>query len=271
MGTLEPNTKSWVIESPNFLTSSLLGIYLLFIVYGSLYPGYPLRLPNDSILYLLTVGWIHKTYEFDIFQNFLFYMPLGALWIYRSPSLLCTTLTLSTLLEVLQSYLPIRTPSLLDVGLNVSGALLAYVVFNELCHHLIARGLRYARGFQYPVWIGCCILLLFIVAQWIPFIPTLEPSHIRRSLNPILMGLSDPSTLKLFAIAKYTSWGLATYVGLKLAFNLKYDLLTWLAFIGFVFFVKLLIISRVVSLEAIIGIFLSTILVILISPYWQRL
>lgn len=271
MGSLEPNTKSWVIESPNFLTGCLLGLYLFFILYASLYPGYPLRLPNDPILSLITVGWIDKTYQFDIFQNFLFYMPLGALWIYRFPSLLLTTFTLSTLLELIQSYIPIRTPSILDVGLNVSGAILAYMIWNDLTRGIIKK-LHAATHSRHTIKnaLGISILLLFIFVQWAPFIPTLEPSHIRRSLNPILMSLTDPSTLKLFAIAKYTSWGLATYFGLKLVFKLEHDLLGWLVFISFVFFIKLFIITRVLSLEAVLGILTCYLLIIFLKVYYLK-
>ncbi|MFO1258524.1 MAG: VanZ family protein [Gammaproteobacteria bacterium] len=270
MGSLEPHTKSWVIESPNFLTRCLLGIYLLFIFYGSLYPAYPFRLPNDSILSLLTVGWISKTYQFDIFQNFLFYMPLGALWIYRSPSLLCATFTLSTFLEVLQSYLPMRTPSILDVGLNVSGALLAYALFKEGCQHLIMRGIQYAHHSQYQVWIGGGILLLFLLVQWAPFLPTLEPSHIRRLLDPMLTGLKNPSSLNIFAIAKYVCWGFAIYIGLKLVFKLEHPLLCWLGFTGLVFCIKSLMMTRVVSLEAVLGILISCITIMLIRAFLIR-
>ena len=108
--------------------------YAVLVVYGSLYPfdfNWP---PGTDLLRLLRLPWPPWLIRFDIATNLLGYLPLGALlcgarlrggggvraslfWAVLAASVLSYTL------EVLQSFVPFRVPSLIDWTFNTLGAL----------------------------------------------------------------------------------------------------------------------------------------------------
>jgi hypothetical protein len=273
MASAKINTKSWVVISPKVIVSLLIGSYLIFIAYGSLYPAHPWQRPSAPISYLLTVGWLDNIQIFDILQNLLFYMPIGALWGYNFPgckarsilTLLATTLCLSTGLEITQSFLPMRYPSILDILLNVSGAILAYVLLHQQLQLKLKFILEECQISLLRTFAGCGVIGVFIIAQWMPFIPTLEPTHIINSLNPILSVLSDPHPLDISSVLRYAIWGIATFLGFRLAFNIKHYLRSWVGLITIIMFIKIFIITRVVSFEAVTGLLLSYTLIGFVS------
>ena len=108
--------------------------YAVLVVYGSLYPfdfNWP---PGTDLLRLLRLPWPPWLIRFDIATNLIGYLPLGALlcgarlrggagvrasvfWAVLSGSALSYTM------EVLQSFVPLRVPSLIDWTFNSLGAL----------------------------------------------------------------------------------------------------------------------------------------------------
>jgi len=106
--------------------------YLALIVYASLYPFGPWRDQGIAPWAFLAAPLPRYWTGFDLLSNVLGYAPLGLLlalgWIGgvqgRHPVLAATALAagLSLGMESLQSYLPLRVPSHVDLGLNALGA-----------------------------------------------------------------------------------------------------------------------------------------------------
>lgn len=107
-------------------------VYVGLIVYASLYPFADWRYHGVVPWAFLGSPWPKYWTGFDLVSNALGYMPLGfllALSALRTDrarfavslaTLIATILSLS--MESLQSYLPVRVPSNVDLGLNMLGA-----------------------------------------------------------------------------------------------------------------------------------------------------
>ncbi len=116
------------------LTLYLAGSYLLLIIYASLYPLTGWRDSGDDAVSFLGAGWPRYYTGFDLATNVAAYLPFGFLYaaalrrrLAPLPAWLLATLlggALSLSLELLQSYLPNRVPSNLDLACNAAGALL---------------------------------------------------------------------------------------------------------------------------------------------------
>lgn len=116
------------------LTLYLAGSYLLLIIYASLYPLTGWRDSGDDPVSFLGAGWPRYYTGFDLATNVTAYLPFGFLCaaalrrhLAPLPAWLLTTLfgaALSLALELLQTYLPNRVPSNLDLACNAVGALL---------------------------------------------------------------------------------------------------------------------------------------------------
>jgi VanZ family protein len=112
----------------------LLGAWTLLVVYASLFPFegwlWPQALPSPRVLALPWPAWRDR---FDDAANLLGYLPFGMLACAaslrrgRSPAraiagAVAAAALLSYGVEVLQSFLPTRVPSLKDTAFNVTGA-----------------------------------------------------------------------------------------------------------------------------------------------------
>ncbi|MDP9899400.1 VanZ family protein [Variovorax ginsengisoli] len=115
--------------------------YATLIVYASLYPFSEWRDQGIAPWAYLAAPWPKYWTGFDFGVNVVGYMPMGflsALAVLRTrpgsgglPAVLRATLAggaISLAMETLQSYLPSRIPSNVDLGLNTAGALLGAVV-----------------------------------------------------------------------------------------------------------------------------------------------
>jgi VanZ family protein len=117
-------------ESP--LARFSLAAYVLLVVYASLYPLAGWRDPGGSAFAFLVAPWPRYVTAFDLGANFLGYLPYGLLCVLvLRPRLAAGGATLfaalsaaalSLTLEALQSFLPARIPSNLDVLANIAGA-----------------------------------------------------------------------------------------------------------------------------------------------------
>lgn len=113
-------------------------IFTLLIIYASLYPFtgwrdmgvHPFSYLTDKLPY-------YRTY-FDIWTNIVGYMPLGMLMIfalypnlksYKAFLLTCLFgILLSGSMEAIQTYIPTRVPSILDLMTNACGTLLGAII-----------------------------------------------------------------------------------------------------------------------------------------------
>jgi VanZ family protein len=113
--------------------------YAALVVYGSLYPFADWRWPPGvEFVRLLQLPWPHYAHHwlpFDFITNLLGYMPLGALlfgarvrrgadWRISALRAVALASMLSYTMEVTQSFVPMRVPSLIDWALNTGGAAL---------------------------------------------------------------------------------------------------------------------------------------------------
>jgi len=115
------------------LARLLLAVYLLLIVYASLYPLTGWRDHGGSPFEFFAMPWPRYTLWFDVISNVLSYAMLGLLAVLalrpglRGAGAVIAALVLgaglSLLMEAAQSYLPVRTPSSLDLLCNAAGVL----------------------------------------------------------------------------------------------------------------------------------------------------
>lgn len=114
------------------LARLLVAVYVLLVVYASLYPLTGWREANAPVLEFLRAPWPPYDTRFDIVVNVLAYLPLGALVVLglyprvqSGWALLCALLgaaALSLGLETVQNFLPQRHASTLDLTANTLGA-----------------------------------------------------------------------------------------------------------------------------------------------------
>jgi VanZ family protein len=114
----------------------LLLAHMGLVVYASLYPFWPWRVPPGMGLpWLFSLPWPPRFWSFDVEANLIGYIPLGLLgfaaamrsgWGLRGGLLLglLPGPLLSFLMETLQFYVPGRVPSLSDWALNSAGSTL---------------------------------------------------------------------------------------------------------------------------------------------------
>jgi VanZ family protein len=115
-----------------------LSVYVLLVVYASLYPLAGWRDLGLSPLEFLRAPWPRYVATFDVAADVLGYSMFGILVVLASnprlravPAVLAATVAgilLSITMEALQSYLPTRIPSLVDVLSNGAGALIGALV-----------------------------------------------------------------------------------------------------------------------------------------------
>jgi VanZ family protein len=114
-------------------------LYAGLIVYASLYPFTPWRVPGISPLAFMTLPWPRWWTWFDLVINLVGYIPLGALVfgaLVRSGARVAPSMwiavglggVLSFAMEFLQNFLPQRVASNVDLGTNALGALVGAAI-----------------------------------------------------------------------------------------------------------------------------------------------
>ncbi len=114
------------------LARFLLAAYVLLVAYATLYPLSGWREPAASVFGYLAAPWPRYVTAFDVAANFLGYAPYGLLCALAlrphagagaaQLAAIASAAALSVALETLQSYLPARIPSNVDVLANIAGA-----------------------------------------------------------------------------------------------------------------------------------------------------
>lgn len=133
--------------------------YALVVIYASLHPFSGWRDPGLSPLTFLDADWPHYWTAFDIGSNVLAYLPLGLLltlalqrapgqWL---PALGATLLSclISFSVEAIQSWLPSRVPSNLDLACNTLGAALGAALAQLLGRQLF-KAMMHAQRLLAP-------------------------------------------------------------------------------------------------------------------------
>lgn len=145
-------------------------VYALLVIYGSLAPWQDWRAIGVSpFAFLLAPVPRHLT-SFDLALNVVAYLPLGilaglALYPRRRGAALIVVaasagIALSFLLEALQTYLPARIASNVDLALNAAGALLGATIAAALAPALARDRLHLLR----VAWFGSAPGLALVIA-----------------------------------------------------------------------------------------------------------
>lgn len=152
--------------------------YFVLVVYASLTPWTGWRDLGVGAFAYLTAPWPERVTRFDIIVNVLGYFPFGMLVVlalYPSPRgvpamliALLAAVLLSGSVEALQTFLPRRVSSKVDLASNVTGALLGAAFGAWRARALIDRGrlleLRYA-WFVRDASVPLTLLALWPIAQ----------------------------------------------------------------------------------------------------------
>ncbi|WP_248320973.1 VanZ family protein [Caballeronia sp. Sq4a] len=142
--------KQWQ-RRPSAFSRQALVAYAVLVVYGSLYPFSGWRSLGLGPFAFLTDPLPRYLTAFDVVTNVLGYMPLGALIVlalyprWRGSLAVCAAFAggalLSGAMESIQTYLPTRVASNLDLAANALGALIGGVLAAPATSSLLDRGL----------------------------------------------------------------------------------------------------------------------------------
>lgn len=258
----------------------LAAAYALLIVYGSLYP-FGDWLPAEGMLAFLTAPWPRYIIRSDIIANILIYLPMGLLAAralrYRlrpgtaavAATALC--LLLSLVMESLQTLLPGRVSSLLDLLLNgfggLGGALLAGLTVNPPGPLRSLAALR--REWFLPgraMDLGLVALGLWALAQLTPLLLSLDTDHLRKGLLPLWTpGFPLPFSWTQLAAYACAITGLGLF-GTILTRAEKNMAVPFIGFVSVVLLVKILVMGRYLALETALGAAMGMVLTVILRP-----
>ena len=203
-------------DSP--LARYCLAVYVLLVVYASLYPLAGWRDPRGSAFAFLVAPWPRYVTAFDLGANFLGYLPYGLLCALvlrphlpargAAPLAVLSAAALSLTLEALQSYLPARIASNLDVIANIGGAACGALAGAVLAPGLLGGGrLRPLRDATLAPGVatdlGLTLLALWLFAQ-------LNPATLlfgTGDLRDLVAGSGERHAAELFVSAEAATAG----------------------------------------------------------------
>lgn len=243
--------------------------YLLLLIYGTLFPLSGWDWQRGNLHTFISLNWPAHVSRGDVVTNLVVYVPLGlllALW-WRGRFGGGATLALVTLcgtslslgLEYLQSYLPQRVSSPLDTALNGTGTFLGALLAGYFNAHQFRGGRlhRLRHRWFLPGSIadlGLITLGLWALAQLSPWVPSLDLGNLRQGLSPLARTLTGAVPFSLAQGAVY-ALNVAT-LGLVFTAVAQPRLNTtklFVLFIAAVLVLKVPIVGRQLSLEAIAG------------------
>jgi VanZ family protein len=195
-------------------------LVIALIVYGSLYPFHfeltaRAAYPVTTILGAWPTHWSRYLVR-DVLINVMIYIPLGfaAAMLFIEKRLrpfapvfaIALACFVSTAMEFTQLYIPVRDPSVADIVANTGGgalgALIAMASERKLRRLLQApaRGLRGAAA---------VLLLMWVIAEFYPFMPAIGRSHIYAALHHLMHGARPSWVAVWLGVAEWAAVGLA--------------------------------------------------------------
>jgi VanZ family protein len=204
-------------ESP--LARSLFFVYVLLVVYASLYPLSGWRDQGLSPFAYLAASRPRYVTAFDVVTNLLGYLPYGFLCVLAvfprlrgRHALVAAALSgavLSLLMEAAQSFLPARVPSNLDVACNLAGALAGAALGIRLASWLLEGGpLKRMRAQTFlpghAADLGLVLLALWVFTQLNPAMLLFGAGDLRDLLSA-QGGAPHPPTLFISVEAMTTA------------------------------------------------------------------
>lgn len=250
-------------------------IYIVLLVYGTLYPLTGWVWDTQIPYQLFSLYWPEQTSRTDIITNLLVYIPLGvflALMQSRKTNtmlvIIVITVTgtaLSFCLEYLQTFLPNRVTSLVDVGLNGLGTLLG-ASFTLL----IGRNTNFKQaldGYKHRNLVdsGLTNIGIFCIAMWalsqlLPLVPSIDVANLKLGLKPLWLVISDLNRFKFwqfyFYICSFCALGL---IFRSMLINHFSNIVLFYVFTFTILLLKVPVLGRQLSLEALSALIVSII------------
>ncbi|CAN5211007.1 VanZ family protein [soil metagenome] len=156
-------------------------VYVLLIGYASLYPFSGWHQSGVSAFDYLWLPFAHYWTWFDVLTNVLAYIPFGVLMVFavypalrREKAALCAVaagLLLSASMEAMQTFLPNRVPSKLDLLTNITGTAIGALAGLGLSRAFLEQSrllLMRRRWFLHHAGRGLIVLALWPLAQIYP-------------------------------------------------------------------------------------------------------
>jgi len=193
---------------PSRLPGYLAGLYALLIVYASLEPFGSWMAPVPGTTFFLFAPWPPRFTRFDVAVNVLAYAPLGfcvalsgrRAAIVRLAAATGAGLLLSFVMESMQTYVPTRDASAMDMVCNAAGAGIggmAAIAFDRTPWRAGVSGWRRRVFVEGPgADLGLALLAIWLLAQLNPGIPlfaaTFDPSlELARDLPGTLLQAAE--------------------------------------------------------------------------------
>lgn len=244
----------------------------VFLFYIVLFPFKGWTIPDEPIFQIVCYDWLSHIYTFDIIQNLLLFVPMGIfagcdLILKRYSKLLIlfivtlASFSTSLFIEVLQTYNPVRIPSLLDISLNTIsgfiGALLSPTlirIYPKMVKEIKASILQ--NSFHNPwSWLGVSAWLTWALFELYPFIPTLHPNQLFMGIHAILDYLHGDLELSFRLFIYYCMLGTMLYFAGRLFLNTTRLSIILTGFISLVLLGKISVITLVLEPELLAGCF----------------
>ena len=253
-------------------------LYLLFIIYGSLFPLAGWRTPEHGLLVVWQQALGQHLFRSDLLTNILVYCPLGFLLVpicskrFGTFATIMASITLGALLsfsmEYIQLFLPARTSSAVDLLLNIVSTAIGAVAYRLLDRQA-------DRGEWFGEWrhnhfdsgggvdIGLAVIALWGTVQLAPFVPSLDFGTLKNGLKPLWQTVHDLSRFNWYRAGAYTLNIGALGAALLLLIKQRKNAPLWLCvYCGAVLLAKATIVGRQLSLEAMCGLVCGVMLTI---------
>ena len=254
--------------------------YALLLVYGTLFPFNGWLTLDASPWSLMLQRGLHNTSKADILTNLLVYMPFGLLLmrtlgnrystVYKILLVTLASALLSLALEYLQTHLPGRVPSALDLVLNTLGGLAGALFALALRPDTTVGGKLYRIRSMYihpgPLAnLGLLALGFWVLSQLSPLVPSIDLDNLRHGLKPLWYALQSPATLEWIRVGEYslsiTAAGIISSTLLRTRYNAPF---IFISFVSLVLLLKVPVIGRQLSLEAVAGLAIGLVVTLLV-------
>ena len=185
------------------MRSRILFLFAGLIAYGSLYPfHFAVPEAHGAAWVRLFQDWSLITSKGDMLGNVALFVPFGFAGVFavsdqshpplRVTTLALISLALATALQIAQIYFPPRTPAMADVVWNMAGAATGIAAGLSLRAHFRLRWRTWQRADTLPL----SLIVLWIAAELLPLVPSLDLQSVKDSLKALLrLHLSPPDIL----------------------------------------------------------------------------
>lgn len=226
------------------------------IVYGSLFPFQFALVPDRAVVDHFLLSWRTVTGLGDILGNIALFMPFGLLahllWKLPGPGygntryFVLLWLLVAVGSQLLQCFVPGRDPSIFDLYCNAGGTALGWALLRFLPEKT-AAGLA---SVSLPRQISILLPLLWLAAELIPFVPTIDFQAYKNGIKPLLL---YPQWLWYDAVLQASCWIVCFYL-LDRCAGISLPLRRLLPGVLAVIFLKIVIVKNSVSVTDVVAI-----------------